>query len=136
MIIGNGYSFNFSKLIVADLDRSATFYSRVFRLEELARVEDAIAGRTIREVMYKPTHEGGATFVLLAFDDAPTPAGGEMIVGFTVADLDAVVAEAVAAGGSLADPIRDMPEMGIRVGFIRDPEGHLLEIVQFLSPAA
>lgn len=128
-------SFNFSKLVVGDLDRSAEFYARVFQLREQARVEDAITGRTIREVMYEPTQEGGATFVLLAFDDAPEPAGGEAIIGFTVGDLDAVLSEVEAAGGALAEGVRDMPHLGIRVAFAKDPEGHLIEIVQFLPSA-
>ena len=129
----SGVSFNFAKLVVADLDKSADFYGAVFKLEELARVEDAINARPIHEVMYKPTQEGGATFVLLAFKDAPTPATGEAIIGFTVADLDQTLALVVDKGGQISDPVREMPHLGIRVAFAVDPEGHLLEIVQMLS---
>jgi predicted enzyme related to lactoylglutathione lyase len=129
----SGVSFNFTKLLVGDLDKSAAFYGAVFKLEELFRVEDKIEGREIREVMYQPTHEGAATFVLLSFEDAPEPVVGETITGFTVADLDQVMADVVANGGQITDPIRDMPEMGIRVGFGRDPEGHLIEVVQMLQ---
>ena len=128
-------SFNFAKLVVGDLDEAAAFYGKVFRLREQARVEDAITGRAIREIMYEPTQAGGATFVLLAFDDAPRPAAGETIIGFTVADLDAVLADLAVAGGAIIEATRDMPHLGIRVAFAADPEGHLLEIVQFL-PAA
>ncbi len=133
MTASTGVSFNFAKLVVADLDRCAAFYGKVFKLDELARVEDAVNGRPIHEVMYKPTQEGGATFVLLAFKDAPKPAHGEAIIGFTVKDLDATLAEAVANGGQISDPIRDMPHMGIRVAFATDPEGHLIEIVQMVA---
>lgn len=125
-------SFNFSKLVVGDLDASAAFYGKVFHLREQARVEDAISGRSIREVMYEPTQDGGATFVLLAFDDAAQPVGGEAIIGFTVDDLDAVLTAITASGGAVAEAVRDMPHLGIRVAFATDPEGHLLEIVQFL----
>lgn len=131
----SGVTFNFTKLLVADLDKSAGFYERVFKLEQLARVEDAIEGRAIHEIMYKPTHEAGATFVLLSFIDAPRPIVGETITGFTVANLDEVMEAVVAHGGRISDPIRSIPEMGIRVGFARDPEDHLIEIVQMVSHA-
>lgn len=127
------HAFNFTKLLVADLDSSAAFYEAVFGLQRLAVVEDAIAGRPIREVMYQPTQEGGATFVILSFLDAPTPVIGETITGFTVADLDQTLAQVTANGGTIADPVREMPHMGIRVGFAADPEGHLIEIVQMLG---
>lgn len=127
------HTFNFTKLLVGDLDKSATFYEAVFGLQRLAVVEDAIAGRAIREVMYQPTQEGGATFVILSFLDAPEPVMGETITGFTVADLDQTLSDVMANGGAIADPVREMPEMGIRVGFARDPEGHLIEIVQMLG---
>jgi len=126
-------SFNFTKLLVGDLDKTAAFYEAVFELDRLAVVEDAIAGRQIREVMYKPTQEGGATFVILSFLDATSPIEGETITGFTVANLDDVLSKVKANGGSIADPIRDMPHMGIRVAFARDNEGHLIEIVQMTA---
>jgi len=129
----SGVSFNFTKLVVADLEKSAAFYEAVFKLEQQFRVEDAIEGRKIAEIMYQPTHEGAASFVLLSFEDSPEPVVGEIITGFTVADLDRVMADVVAHGGRLTDPIREMPEMGIRVGFARDLEGHLIEIVQMVQ---
>lgn len=127
------HAFNFTKLLVGDLDKSAAFYESVFRLQRLAVVEDSISGRAIREVMYQPTQEGGATFVILSFLDTPEQVVGETITGFTVSDLDQVLAGVTTNGGSIADPVREMPQMGIRVGFARDPEGHLIEIVQMLS---
>jgi catechol 2,3-dioxygenase-like lactoylglutathione lyase family enzyme len=126
-------SFNFTKLVVGDLDASARFYGGVFGLSELMRFDAEIEGRPIREILYAPTQEGGATFVLLAFVDAPKPAAGEVILGFTVGDLDAVVEAAVTAGATVADPIRTMSEMNIKVAFLRDPEGRLIEVVQMLS---
>jgi predicted enzyme related to lactoylglutathione lyase len=35
-----------------------------------------------------------------------------------------------AAGGRVTDPIRAMPEHRVRVAFVRDVEGHLIEVVQ------
>lgn len=133
MATSSGITFNFTKLLVADLDKSAAFYEAVFKLQQQFKVEDAIEGRKIREVMYQPTQEGGATFVLLSFEDSPVPVVGETITGFTVANLDQVLADVEANGGKIAEAIREMPEMGIRVAFARDPEAHLIEIVQMLA---
>jgi lactoylglutathione lyase len=125
-------SFNFTKLVVADLDASATFYGKVFGLKEQVRVDAEITGRPIREVIFNPTDEGGPTFVLLAFVDTPKPAEGEIILGFTTTDLEALVDAAARAGAAIADPIRVMAEMNLKVAFLRDPEGHLIEVVQLL----
>jgi catechol 2,3-dioxygenase-like lactoylglutathione lyase family enzyme len=126
-------SFNFTKLVVADLDASAAFYGKVFGFQELMRVDAEIEGRPIREVLYAPTQEGGATFVLLTFLDGPRPEPGEVILGFTTTDLDALVTAATAVGAKIADPIRTMAEMNLKVAFLRDPEGRLIEVVQMLG---
>jgi hypothetical protein len=34
------------------------------------------------------------------------------------------------AGGSVVDPIRALPEHRLRVAFVKDVEGHLIEVVQ------
>ena len=122
--------FGFTKLVVADLDAAAVFYATVFGLAETARVSAEIAGRPIDEIMYGATGAGGATFVLLRFADQPTPAHDEVILGFIVAGIDALVERAVAAGGAIAQAPTDMVEHGMRVGFITDPEGHLIELVE------
>jgi lactoylglutathione lyase len=123
--------FGFTKLLVNDLEKSATFYATVCGLQELARVESEIAGRPIREIMYHPTGDGGATFVLLQFMDQPV-AGSDVILGFQTEDLSGFVERALAAGGQLADPIKSLPEHGVKVAFVRDAEGHLLEVVELL----
>ena len=117
-------------IMVADLDTAAAFYATVFGLAETARVSAEIAGRPIDEIMYGATGAGGATFVLLRFADQPTPAHDEVILGFIVAGIDALVERAVAAGGAIAQAPTDMVEHGMRVGFITDPEGHLIELVE------
>jgi lactoylglutathione lyase len=124
--------FGFTKLVVADLDRSADFYTSVFGLTEQARIDSAIEGRPIREIMFQATAPGGAQFVLLKFMGEPAPSAGESILGFMTPDLDALVARAEAAGGRLADPIRELKQHGVRVCFLRDPEGRLVEVVQSL----
>jgi predicted enzyme related to lactoylglutathione lyase len=36
----------------------------------------------------------------------------------------------VKAGGSIMQPIVDMPQHGVKVAFVRDNEGHLIEVVE------
>jgi len=124
--------FGFSKLVVADLERCGAFYQTACGLVESGRYEAEIAGRAIREILYRPTSPGGATLVLLAYLDTREPAAGEAILGFQTPDLDAFIERACAAGGSLLQAPKTIDELKVRVGFVRDPEGHLLEVVQTL----
>ena len=124
--------FGFTKLLVADLERSAAFYKAVCGLEESARVDADIAGRKISEIMMQATTAGGATLVLLHFQDRPRPALDEVILGFITADLEAFLKRTRDAGGSVYEEIKSMPEHGVRVAFVRDVEGHLIEVVQMI----
>lgn len=129
-------NFGFTKLVVADLEAMHDFYTAVFGLEVVARVEAAVGDRTIEEIMYHPASAGGASLVLLRFEDREAPASEEVILGFIADDVDALVTTVVDNGGAVVDAPHDMPEHGVRVGFATDPEGHLLELVQLLAPAA
>ena len=125
--------FGFTKLLVRDLDKVANFYQEVFGLTELARVDSDIAGRAISEIMFHPTAEGTATFVLLKFLDIEAPSADEVIVGFQTDDVARVVERTRAAGGAVVDPVRSMPEHGVKVAFVKDVEGHLIEVVELLE---
>ncbi|MCP3733478.1 VOC family protein [Sphingomonas sp. RP10(2022)] len=122
--------FGFTKLVVHDLDRQAGFYGTVFGLTEMARVSAAVNERAIDEIIYQPTATGGATFVLWKWRDRDDAPGDGVILGFQVESADATVAGAIAAGGTIVETPRDQPDYGVRVGFVADPEGNLIEIVQ------
>jgi catechol 2,3-dioxygenase-like lactoylglutathione lyase family enzyme len=124
--------FSFTKLVVGDLEKCADFYKDVCGLTELARVTAEIEGRAIHEIMFHPTADGASTFVLLTFPDAPKPAGGEVILGFVTPDIEAFVKRTIAAGGRLTQPIASQPQHGVKVAFVRDIEGHLIEVVEML----
>lgn len=136
MAAPQGDHFGFTKLLVSDLDKTAAFYQKVCGLTELARVDDAIEGRRISEIMFNATGEGAATFVLLKFHDVPRPVEGEVILGFMTRDLAAFLERARAAGGTVAEDIRVQPEHGVKVAFVRDPENHLIEVVELLQASA
>jgi lactoylglutathione lyase len=122
--------FSFTKLLVDDLEKTAAFYASVCGLVEQQRVDATIEGRPIREITFLPTTPGGSSLTLLEFVGAPKPEDDELILGFTTSDLEAFVDRVQAAGGRVTDPIRAMPEHRLRVAFVRDVEGHLIEVVQ------
>jgi len=122
--------FAFTKLVVGNLDKCAAFYETVFGLKAQARIDAEINGRALTEIVYEATAPGGANFVLLAFHDTPKPAAGEIIVGIVAADVEAAFSRATAAGGSVYQAARAAPEHGLTVGFLADPEGHLIEVIK------
>jgi catechol 2,3-dioxygenase-like lactoylglutathione lyase family enzyme len=124
--------FGFTKLLVDDLDRCATFYKDVCGLVETGRVDSSINGRPISEILFAATGEGAGTFVLLKFVGSPKPHNDEVITGFITDDLEAFCARVEAAGGRVTDPIRSQPEHGVKVAFVTDVEGHLIEVVELL----
>ena len=127
-------SYAFTKLVVDDLEKMAAFYSQVYGLREIARVQERIAGAAIDEIMLGAGAEmSPGSLVLLKFVDEPPPRNGEVILGFTTDDLPALLERVRGAGGGVHDAIRQMPEMKIQVAFATDPEGHLAELVQVLS---
>ena len=125
--------FSFTKLVVADLDASAHFYTAVFGVKEQARVRAEIAGRPIDEILYEATAPGGGTFALLRYGDVTAPSHDEVILGIVTSDLAGVVTRVGDAGGSVVQAPTAMPEHGVTVAFVADPEGHLIEVVQLLS---
>lgn len=122
----------FTKLIVEDIDRMSAFYGAVCGLIEEARAEDRIAGRPICEVYFKADPPGTGTFTLTKFLDAPRPAVEAVILGFVAADIDRFVETAVASGAVVVEPAYSRPDHGVKVAFLRDIEGNLLEVVELL----
>jgi lactoylglutathione lyase len=122
--------FIITKLVVGNLEKSAIFYQSVCGLSEEKRIDATIFGRKVREIVYGATSPGGAKFVLLAFLDTPEPAPGDVVLVFDTADLKAFIQRAQDAGGSVAQDIETFAEHGIKVAFIRDMEGHLIEVIE------
>ena len=126
-------TYSFTKLVVRDLEKMAAFYCEAYGLERVARIQEQIAGDPIDEIMLGAGAELAAgSLVLLRFVDKPAPQNGEVILGFTTADLPALLDRVCAAGGAVHAAIRRMPELKLQVAFATDPEGHLAELVQML----
>ena len=129
----NTGSLSFTKAVVDDLQGVTSFYKTVFALKEVMRVQDKIAGESIDEIILSPTGEmTPSSFILLKFVDRPAPAASDSILGFITDDLVALLQRIRAAGGTVVQEPKLMTELGLKVGFAKDPEGRLLELVQML----
>lgn len=112
---------------VTDLARSVDFYTRIFGLRSvmelsLPDMDEVIlaAGRDVAVVLMchhdQAGHQYGTT-------------GGKLV--FYVADPTAVAAAIRAEGLDIEREPTPVPELGDAiVGFARDPDGHLLELLQ------
>jgi uncharacterized glyoxalase superfamily protein PhnB len=117
-------------IVVQDAGRAATFYREAFGAEELARIptpDGRIMSLQLRVA-------GSVLHVADEFPEmgvlAPPSIGGTPVVlALDVADADAVVARAVAAGAEVRQPVQDM-FWGDRHGQIEDPFGHRWNISQ------
>jgi predicted enzyme related to lactoylglutathione lyase len=128
-------NFAFTKLVVRDLEKSVAFYTAVYGLHAVHRVSgERIGGEEIDEIMLSPDPDATwSPLVLLQYVGRTAPANDEVILGFTTSDLHALLERVQAAGGTIHDPIREMPELKIRVAFAKDPEGHLSELVEVVA---
>lgn len=121
-------------LVVADLDRAVAFYEGVLGLPLGHRSGPyaQFATGTTRLALYERAAMAATLGRGLA---APDPAAPGFELGFKVDDVDAAYAELVAAGATGAVPPTDRP-WGQRTAYLRDPDGHLVELAQDGAPGA
>jgi predicted enzyme related to lactoylglutathione lyase len=128
-------ALGFTKLVVHDLEKLVAFYCEAYGFHAVKRVRgERIGSEEIDEVMLAAEPDAAfGSFVLLKYlGRAPSPTG-ELLLGFVTDDLPGLLDRIRAAGGAVHEPIREMPDLGIRVAFATDPEGHLAELVQLVS---
>ena len=131
---GPRMGFGFTKLVVSDVDNLFTFYNRVFGLVEKVRVRQGEGEQQLDEIILTDagTDYAKATLVIQRYPNRPIPVPGEATLGFVVEDVDATVEAALAAGGSVYRAAHAQPQHGVKVAFIKDSDGHLIEIVEML----
>jgi catechol 2,3-dioxygenase-like lactoylglutathione lyase family enzyme len=115
----------------SDLDRSVDFYTKGLGLTVAGRNEVASAS----EVMLA-FPGGGSGLMLLkpkVAGAALTPRGTPNRVILTTPDMAALAARLTSAGYKLAGPIRDLPQYKVKVGFVSDPDGNNIELVELGS---
>jgi hypothetical protein len=128
-------------LAVGDLGRALDFYRDGLGLESQGVVGTQFTGDDETPAgAIALFHLGGGLMLSLyprteLAKDADVPLGppksGEFSIGHLVAsreDVDALLAQAEAAGATRTAPARDRP-WGIYSGYFRDPDGHLWEII-------
>ncbi len=124
-------SFAFTKIVVDDLDAQAAFYSTVLGQVSKHRFTGGEGHRAFEEIVMGSAAGDGPSLLLIHYVDGSSQPG-EAVFGFAVADVEETVRAARAAGGSVRSEPKSLPEAGVKVAELADPEGHLLEIVQQL----
>jgi catechol 2,3-dioxygenase-like lactoylglutathione lyase family enzyme len=128
-------------LAVSDLDRALAFYRNGLGLDSPGVVGTEFAGDDSNPAGAVAMFQLQAGLILALYPrtelakDANVPLGppktGEFSIGHAVAtkaDVDALLAQAEAAGATLTDEPHDRP-WGIYSGYFRDLDGHLWEIM-------
>ena len=117
-------------LIVEDLERALQFYTGVLGLRLGHRSGDYAQLDTGATRLALYTRGAMAKTLSLSLD-APAANAPGFEIGFKVADVDAAFSELVARGAPAVVPPTDR-FWGQRTAYVRDPDGHLIELAQDL----
>ena len=135
-------------IAVVDLDRMLRFYTGVLGCEEVRRSEIpgalssrlGLAAKGYLCVWLKTPY--GEVIKLMSPPEPPavleapehlTSRTGVAYLTFYVSDIAAVLARAEAQGASLRSDrelVSDAAGLGVKLGFFRDPEGNIVELVE------
>lgn len=118
-----------SKQVVRDLDRSATFYQRVFGIVPFMRFKSVMNHRPMEEILFNFPNGDHVPLVLIKFLDDGAVSHEQAVHVFFTDDIDALIDRVEQNGGQVTER-RDDPEHRARIAFWRDPEGNLFETVQ------
>ena len=115
-------------LIVSDLDRALHFYTGLLGLRLGHRSGDYAQLDTgfTRLALYT---RGAMAKTLGMSLDAPAASAPGFEIGFKVADVDVAFSQLVAQGAPPVVPPTDR-FWGQRTAYVRDPDGHLVELAQ------
>lgn len=118
-------------VLVDDLERAMAFYMQVLglRLGHRSGAYAQFETGTTRLGLY--TRTAMAQVIGCPLHIPPPDAPG-FELGFKVPDVDAAFAAVIARGATVATPPTTRP-WGQRTAYIRDPDGHLIELAQDLK---
>ena len=121
-------NFDYTVLVVADLDRALAFYVDLLGLELNHRSGPYAQLRTgtTRLALYTRAAMADTLGMDLALPPENAPA---FELGFFVANVDNAYAELVVSGAKAVTPPADRG-WGQRTAYVRDPDGNLIELVQ------
>ncbi|HKT03274.1 MAG TPA: VOC family protein [Rugosimonospora sp.] len=133
----SAFRFDHVGINVRDLDAAAGWYAAAFGLSREFEVTlDAFALSIVMlrspdgyriELLHRPGSEPG---LRAADPPAAVLTEGYGHVALAVADLDAGYARLLELGAGPVMAPRPSPEPGVRMAFVRDPEGNLVELVE------
>jgi predicted enzyme related to lactoylglutathione lyase len=103
-------------LMVADMDRAATFYTRVLGLHERFRSPE-----------WTELDAGGAT---IALHGGRSDGVVETGLGFEVDDIEAACVAVREAGGTVVRPPTQQEDVDIRLATAADPEGNTFSLAE------
>lgn len=127
-------SFFYVKILVHDAVALGRFYCDVLGLKEVRRYDKPEGENPLMEIFLSAgPEEGGSQLVLMQYLNRPVPAPGEAALAFMVDDVDTTTAAVDAAGGAITMPPETLEEYNFRIATITDPEGHSVELMQFLG---
>jgi predicted enzyme related to lactoylglutathione lyase len=123
-----------TKIVVADVEAQERFYTQALGLTRTAYIEQGEGEAHIREAILgvAGAQLGMAQLSLVQYVGRAAPPPGEAIIAFMSNDLEATIAAMVEAGGQIVVPVQEVPEHGLKLAFVIDPEGHTVEILQTL----
>lgn len=118
-------------LIVEDLDRAVEFYTQVLSLPLRHRAGDYVQFDTGATRFGLYARKAMAETVGVDLKAPPGNAPG-FEIGFKVSDVDVAYKQLVARGAEPQTPPTTRP-WGQRTAYVRDPDGHLIELAQDLG---
>ncbi len=121
-------SMGFTKIIVADLGAMEHFYVEGLGIEIVTRISVDEPGWELDEIMLSAGE--GSQLILVHYRNRPAPTPGEAVIGLYVANIEGVVASAATHGATIVVPVREIPEHGIKMAYVSDPEGHMVEFLE------
>ncbi|WP_068166019.1 VOC family protein [Rhodococcus phenolicus] len=124
--------FAFTKIFVDDIEAQAAFYCAAFDMTEKNRLTIGEGESAVEEIILTSGRNDDSSLIVWRYVERPTPVPGEAVLGFNVPDVQATVRAVRESGGTIDTPIEQMPDIGFAVAFVKDPEGHLIEVTQNL----
>lgn len=125
--------FAFTKIIVADIAAMERFYVEGLGLGVVTRISVDEGDWALEEVVLSVGPNPGTQLNLVQYRDRPCPAPGEAVVGLSVRDIGAVIEAVSVAGGAIVVPVQVLPDYALRLAYVSDPEGHLIELIEPMS---
>jgi predicted enzyme related to lactoylglutathione lyase len=126
--------FSFVKLVVRDLAGAERFYCEVFGLAVKHRhAADEHAYAQEESILSAASGQASMPLILTRYLRSPAPAAGAAWTGFRVEDIEATGRAIEARGGRIEVPIHSSSSHPVRALVARDPEGHMIEVVQVIG---